>query len=149
MLVEIKVGSVEVKKVIGMRWPGIKYAAGKVLSVPSRVRGSWLEGVRMSLVLAASIGASRMADMAAAAVVIRIVAAGDAEARMDESGTAPDEVGTSMSFSATPSIAAKKLLKNVSIVRASTPYTNVELVPRHIASAPPLDDRAESASRRE
>ena len=40
VLVEIRVGSVEVKKVMGMRCPGIRYAVGNVRNVPSRVRGS-------------------------------------------------------------------------------------------------------------
>lgn len=40
VLVEIKVGSVDEKKVMGMRWDGIKYVFGRVLNVPSNVLGS-------------------------------------------------------------------------------------------------------------
>lgn len=40
VLVEIKAGIVDVKNVIGMRCPGIKYAVGSVLSVPNNVLGS-------------------------------------------------------------------------------------------------------------
>ena len=73
----------------------------------------------MSLVLAASIGARTSEDNAAAAVAIRTVAAGAVELRMEVSGIAPEDAGTSISFSATPNTAARKLRKNVSSVRLS------------------------------
>lgn len=73
----------------------------------------------MSLVLAASIGARTRAEMVVAAVLIRTVAIGDADARIETSGITPAPVnsGTRTSFSAIPNMAAKKLLKNVSNVR--------------------------------
>jgi hypothetical protein len=103
----------------------------------------------MSLVLAASIGARTSPEIAAAAVVMRMVAAGDVEARMDVSEIAPGDVESRTSTSATPNTAARKLLKNVSNVRARMLYTKVEFVARHIANAPPVEDRPDSTSRSE
>ena len=84
-------GKAEVKNVIGTRCPGIRYAGESVRNVASKVRGSWEDGVRINLVLAASIGASSSAAMAVAAVDINTVAAGDAEDKMDALGITPED----------------------------------------------------------
>lgn len=81
------------------------------------VLGARDEGVRMSLVLAASIGESNTDDMAAEAVAIRNEAIGAVEVNIDALGIAPVLGGTSTSASATPNIAASRPLMNVSIVR--------------------------------
>ena len=84
------------------------------------VLGEKDEGVRMSLVLAASIGESNKDDMAVEAVAIKTDATGAVEVNIDALGMAPALTGTSISASATPNIAASRPLMNVSIVRDKT-----------------------------
>lgn len=114
--VDSSVGRVDVRNVIGRRWRGMRYDGDSVRSVPSRVRGSSFEGVRISLVLAASTGARTSADKEEAAVAMRTVAMGEIEDSMDASGMVDDDDANSTSCSAIPNIAAKKLLRNVSRV---------------------------------
>jgi len=111
----MSVGRVEVRKVIGIRCAGMRYEGDSDRSVPSKVRGSSDDGVRMSRILAASIGASRSADRAAAAVATSTVVPGEADDRI-EFGIAPVATGMSTSVSASPMTAAKKLWKNASNV---------------------------------
>ena len=73
----------------------------------------------MRRVRAASIGASSRAESAVDAVAIRTVTAGDTDARIVESVT-PVEVERTISLSAMPKTAARKLRKNVSKVRRRT-----------------------------
>lgn len=94
---------------------GIRYAGESVRSVPRSVLGSSLDDVTISRVRAASTGASTIADREAAAVAMQMVAKGDTEDSIEESGMVDEEV-KSTSCSATPNIAARKLLKNVSSV---------------------------------
>ncbi len=117
--VAMKAGIEEVRKVIGIKCVGVRYAGDSVLTVASNDLGSCDDGVRMSRVLAASIGARIRAESAVAAVVMRTVAVGDTDARTAESDmpVAPDRA---MSFSAMPKTAARKLRKNVSKVRRRT-----------------------------
>lgn len=112
----MRVGSVDVRKVIGSRCAGMRYGGDSVRIVPRRVRGSSEEGVRISLVLAASTGESISAANAAAVVEMRTVAMGAVEASMEASGSVDVVGGTSMSGSERPKSAARKLRKKVSRV---------------------------------
>jgi len=114
--VEISAGSVEVRKVIGIRCVGIIKEGESVRNVASNVRGDCEEGVRISLVLAASIGERITAAMAADAVAIRIDAIGEVDVSTDELGIAPVDAGTSISASAIPKVAASMPRKKVSNV---------------------------------
>jgi hypothetical protein len=109
------VGILELRTVMGTRCAGMRYAGESVRKVPSRVRGSSVEGVRINLVFAASTGASTRADSDAAAVAIRTVAVGDIEDSTEASGIEDDEANRT-SCSATPNRAARKLRKKVSRV---------------------------------
>lgn len=149
MEVEINAGSVELRKVIGMRCTGMKKGVDKVLMLPRSVRGSSVDGVSINRVLAASTGESIRAASAVAAVEMRTVAAGALEARIDVSGSAEEVNGSRTSGSAIPNSAARKLRKNVSSVRERTLWMKVVLVPRHMEKAPLLDESAERASTRE
>ena len=93
----------------------MRYAGVSVRKVPSSVRGSSVDGVRISLVFAASTGASTSAVREAAAVAIRTVAAGDIDDSTEESGIEDDDAN-STSCSAIPKSAARKLRKKVSSV---------------------------------
>jgi hypothetical protein len=121
---------------MGIRWVGIRYEGESVRKVAHNVRGEREEGVRMSLVLDASIGESTSDDIAAEAVAIKTDAIGAVEVNIDELGIAPVLGGTSMSASAIPNIAANNPRRNVSIVRDSKLYMNVVFVARHSESAP-------------
>lgn len=145
----MNVGIVEVRKVIGIKWKGMRYGLDSVRSVPRSDRGSSDEGVRMRRVLAASIGESTRAASAVAAVEMRTVAAGDADARIEMSGMVEVVKGTRISGSEIPNKAARKLRKKVSRVRARMLCIKVAFVPRHIDKAPLLEERAESASIKE
>lgn len=147
--VEINAGSVDVRKVIGTRCVGIRYAGESVPNVASRVRGECDEGVRMSLVLEASTGERTSAAIAADAVAISTDATGEVDVKIDELGIAPVDAGTSMSASATPNVAASMPRKNVSNVRDKRLYMKVVFVARHSDRAPLLDDNDERASKRE
>lgn len=145
---ERKVGIVDVRTVIGIRWPGMRYAGERVRSVPNSVRGSSVDGVRISLVFAASTGARTSADRDAAAVAMSTVAAGEIDDRTEESGIVEDDV-KSTSCSAMPKSAAKKLRKKVSRVLERMLWMNAVLVPFHMDRAPLLLEREDRASIRE
>lgn len=145
VILDRKVGMVEVKTVIGIRWPGIRYAGLKVRNVPSSVRGSSVEGVRMSLVFAASTGARTSAVRDAAAVAMSTVAAGDMDDSTEESGIEDDDAKRT-SCSATPNSAARKLRKKVSRVFARMLWMKAVLVPLHMDRAPLFEDSEDSAS---
>ena len=113
------------------------------------VRGEREEGVRMSLVLDASIGESNSDDIAADTVAIKTDATGAVDVNIDALGIAPVLGGISTSTSAMPNTAASNPRKNVSNVRDSMLYMNVVFVPRHSESAPLLADNEDSASSRE
>ena len=117
--VAINVGSEELRNVMGMRCSGVSHAGESVRTVACNDLGPWSVGVRISRVLAASIGASRRAERVVAAVAIRTVAAGEVETRTEESDMLA-KLDQAISFSATPKTAAKKLRKNVSHVRSRT-----------------------------
>jgi hypothetical protein len=117
--------------------------------VAHNVRGEREEGVRMSLVLDASIGESNSDDIAADAVAIKTDATGAVDVSIDALGIAPVLGGASTSTSAMPNTAASKPRKKVSSVRDSMLYMNVVLVPRHSESAPLLADKDDSTSSRE
>lgn len=85
-------------------------------NVASNVRGECEEGVRMSLVLEASIGERIRAEMAADAVAINTDATGEVDVNMDALGIAPVATGTRTSASAIPKVAAKMPLKKISNV---------------------------------
>ena len=115
----------------------------------NNVRGRRVEGVRMSLVLDASMGESSKDDKAADAVAIKTEAIGALEVNIDALGMAPVLGGTSTSVSAIPNTAARTPRRNVSIVRDSKLYMNVVFVARHSENAPLFADNEDSASRRE
>lgn len=117
---DINVGILDVRNVMGIRWAGTRYAGERVRNVPSKVRGSNVEGVRMIRVRAASIGARTRPEIAAAAVEIKILASGEVEASIEASGMTPDVRGTNASPSATPNSAARKLRKNPSSALVKT-----------------------------
>ena len=146
---DINVGKVEVSNVMGMRCVGIKYEGDKVRNVASKERGACDEGVSISLVLEASIGARSKEEMADDAAMMRTDVAGVAEVSMEELGTTPAGAGTRMSASTTPNMAANRLRKKVSRVRNNTPYMKLVFVARHRESGPLWEDSDESASMRE
>lgn len=148
VMFEINVGIVDVRTVIGMRCPGMRYAGDSVRRVPSSVRGSSVDGVRTSRVLAASTGASTKADKAAASVAMRTVAVGEIDDRTEESGIDDDDAKRT-SCSATPNSAARKLRKKVSSVFESMLWMKAVFVPLHIDRAPLLDDNEDRASSNE
>lgn len=115
--VEMSAGSVDVRKVIGIKCVGIKKEGESVRNVASNVRGECAEGVRISLVLEASIGESISAEIAADAVAIKTDAIGAVDVSIEELGIAPVDAGTSMSASAMPKVAASMPRRNVSNVR--------------------------------
>lgn len=117
---EIRLGMVEVRTVMGRRWVGMSQEGLSVRRVPSSDLGSSEEGVRMSRVRAASIGAKIRPVRAHAAVDKSMVEVGAVEANIEASGIAEVVRGTRMSGSARPSRAAMKERKKVSSVRAST-----------------------------
>jgi hypothetical protein len=117
--------------------------------VAHNVRGEREEGVRMSLVLDASIGESNSDDRAADTVAIKTDATGAVDVSIDALGIVPVLGGTSTSTSAMPNTAASNPRKNVSNVRDSMLYMNVVFVPRHNESTPLLADIEDSASSRE
>ena len=92
------------------------YDGLSVRRVASKDRGSFEDGVRINRVLAASIGARNRDVMAEDAVAIKTVTIGEAAARIEESGMAPEALGISTSGSATPKLAARKLRINDSKV---------------------------------
>ena len=92
------------------------YDGFSVRSVASSDRGSFEDGVRISRVLAASMGARNRDVTADDAVAIRTATTGEAAANMAESGMAPEALGINMSGSATPKLAARKLRMNDSKV---------------------------------
>jgi hypothetical protein len=118
--VEMKVGIVDVRNVIGIKCAGMRYGVDRVRTVPRRVRGSSDDGVRISRVRAASTGERTRAAIAVAAVEMRTVVVGEAEARMEESGMVDVLSGMRTSGSAIPKRAARKLRKKVSSVRERT-----------------------------
>lgn len=89
--------------------------------VASSDRGSFEDGVRISRVLAASMGARNRDVTAEDAVAIRTATTGEAAARIDELGMAPEALGITTSGSATPKLAAKKLRMNDSSVLDKMP----------------------------
>lgn len=97
------------------------YEGLNVRSVASSDRGSFEDGVRISRVLAASMGARNRVVTAEDAVAIRTATIGEAAAKMAESGMAPEALGINMSGSATPKLAARKLRINDSRVRERMP----------------------------
>jgi hypothetical protein len=117
--------------------------------VAHNVRGEREEGVRMSLVLDASIGESNSDDRAADTVAIKTDATGAVDVSIDALGIVPVLGETSTSTSAMPNTAASNPRRNVSNVRDSMLYMNVVFVPRHSESAPLLADNEDSASSRE
>ena len=125
------------------------YDGESVCKVPHNVRGEREEGVRISLVLDASMGESNKADIAADAVAIKTEAIGALEVNIDVLGIAPVLGGTRMSASAIPNTAASTPRKNVSAVRDSRLYTNVVFVARQRERAPLLADKEDSASSKE
>lgn len=147
--VEMTAGIVDVRNVIGARWDGMMYEGFNVRSVASRERGSLDDGVKMSRVRAASIGARKRDVIAEDPVAIRTATIGEAAASIDAFGIAPDAVGIRISGSATPNVAARKLRMKDSSVRDSIPYMNVEFVARHSENGPLFADNDESASSRE
>ena len=100
MEVLIRVGSVEVRKVMGRRWRGASQGVGNVLRVPRRLRGPWL--VRMRRVRAVSMGERMRLAMAVAAVAIRMLRDGVAEVRIEVDGRAPMAAGVKTSESDSP-----------------------------------------------
>ena len=118
--VEMRVGSVEVKKVIGSKWNGGRYGVDRVRIDPRRLLGSSEEGVRIRRVRAASTGESSRAAMDAAAVEMSTVATGEVDAKIEVSGMADVLNGISTSGSAIPKSAARKPRTKVSMVRART-----------------------------
>jgi hypothetical protein len=147
--VEMAAGIVDVRNVMGARWDGIMYEGFNVRSVASRDRGSLDDGVKMSRVRAASIGARKRDVIAEDAVAIRTATIGEAAASIEAFGIAPEAVGISTSGSATPNVAARKLRMNDSSVRESIEYMNVEFVARHNEKGPLFADKDESASSKE
>ena len=125
------------------------YDGLSVRSVASKDRGSFEDGVRINRVLAASIGARNRDVIAEDAVAIKTVTIGEAAARIEESGMAPEALGINTSGSATPKLAARKLRINDSKVLDRMPYIKVEFVARHNANGPLFADNEESASSRE
>lgn len=88
----------------------------RVRSVPSSVRGSCVDGVRMRRVLAASIGARTNAARVVATVDRRTVVMGELEDSIDGSGIAEEVSWSKTSGSATPNTAPKNDRKKVSSV---------------------------------
>jgi len=115
----IKAVTVLVRKVMGIRCVGHSQEGLRVRIVAIRDRGSCEEGVRISRVRAASIGASRRAEIAVAVVAIMTVTSGEVELRILLSEMVV-EVFKTDSISATPKAAARKLRKKVSNVRRRT-----------------------------
>ena len=92
------------------------YDGDNVRRVARRLRGDCEDGVKISVVLEASIGASSSDEIAEATVAIRTDAPGTLEASIAELGIAPGGAGIRMSVSAMPKTAAKKLRRKVSSV---------------------------------
>jgi hypothetical protein len=97
------------------------YDGLNVRSVASNDRGSFDDGVRISRVLAASMGARNRDVTAEEAVAMRTATIGEAAAKIAESGMAPEALGINMSGSATPKLAARKLRMKDSRVRDRMP----------------------------
>jgi hypothetical protein len=111
----INVGIDEERNVTGIKCDGISQEGWSVFKAPRRDRGPMVEGVRINLVLAVSIGLRRIAATAEERVAINTVVEGDVEFRMAVSGRF-DEVDNSTSVSAIPRAAAMKLRMKVSMV---------------------------------